>query len=80
MGKGRILLATATAFLALAGCTLEHVVKVGVWLDDARDFSSFNAVFKKHFSIHPPARSTVESPLRNGPHVSWSIGFATAAR
>ncbi|NDV53767.1 MULTISPECIES: RidA family protein [Roseobacteraceae] len=49
--------------LALAGCGLEHVVKVGVWLDDARDFSSFNAVFKKHFSIHPPARSTVESPL-----------------
>lgn len=49
--------------LALAGCTLEHVVKVGVWLDDARDFSSFNAVFKKHFSIAPPARSTVESPL-----------------
>lgn len=49
--------------LALAGCGLEHVVKVGVWLDDARDFSSFNAVFKKHFSSHPPARSTVESPL-----------------
>ncbi|PJE28821.1 reactive intermediate/imine deaminase [Pseudooceanicola antarcticus] len=49
--------------LALAGCGMEHVVKVGVWLDDARDFSSFNAVFKKHFSAHPPARSTVQSPL-----------------
>jgi reactive intermediate/imine deaminase len=49
--------------LALAGCTLEDVVKVNVWLDDARDFSSFNAVFQKHFIDHPPARSTVQSPL-----------------
>jgi reactive intermediate/imine deaminase len=49
--------------LALAGCALEDVVKVNVWLDDARDFSSFNAVFQKHFIDHPPARSTVQSPL-----------------
>lgn len=49
--------------LALAGCGLEHVVKVNVWLDDARDFSSFNAVFERHFGAHPPARSTVQSPL-----------------
>jgi reactive intermediate/imine deaminase len=49
--------------LALADCTLEDVVKVNVWLDDARDFSSFNAVFQKHFIDHPPARSTVQSPL-----------------
>ena len=49
--------------LALAGCTLADVVKVNVWLDDARDFSSFNAVFQKHFIDRPPARSTVQSPL-----------------
>jgi reactive intermediate/imine deaminase len=49
--------------LALADCTLEDVVKVNVWLDDARDFSSFNAVFQKHFIDHPPARSTVQSPM-----------------
>lgn len=49
--------------LAIADCTLEHVVKVGVWLDDARDFSSFNSVFKQYFKDHPPTRSTVESPL-----------------
>ena len=51
------------AVLALDGCGLEHVVKVNVWLDDARDFSSFNSVFEKHFIDHPPARSTVQSPL-----------------
>jgi reactive intermediate/imine deaminase len=49
--------------LALADCTLADVVKVNVWLDDARDFSSFNAVFQTHFIDHPPARSTVQSPL-----------------
>jgi reactive intermediate/imine deaminase len=49
--------------LAIADCSLEHVVKVGVWLDDARDFSSFNNVFKQYFKDHPPTRSTVESPL-----------------
>lgn len=51
------------AVLKTAGCGLEHVVKVSVWLDDARDFSSFNAVFEKYFIDHPPARSTVQSPL-----------------
>lgn len=51
------------AALALADCDLSDVVKVNCWLDDARDFSSFNAVFEKHFIDHPPARSTVQSPL-----------------
>lgn len=56
-------IANVKSVLALADCTLADVVKVNVWLDDARDFSSFNAVFEKHFIDHPPARSTVQSPL-----------------
>ncbi|MBW8282797.1 MAG: RidA family protein [Rhizobium sp.] len=56
-------IANIKTVLALAGCTLEDVIKVNVWLDDARDFSSFNAVFQKHFIDHPPARSTVQSPM-----------------
>ncbi|MCP1200244.1 RidA family protein [Notoacmeibacter sp. MSK16QG-6] len=55
--------ANITAVLKLAGCGLEHVVKVNVWLDDPRDFSSFNAVFEKYFIDSPPARSTVRSEL-----------------
>lgn len=51
------------AVLKLAGCGLEHVIKVNVWLDDPRDFSSFNGVFEKYFIDHPPARSTVQSAL-----------------
>lgn len=56
-------IANMTQVLALAGCTLADVIKVTVWLDDPRDFSSFNAVFEKHFIDHPPARSTVQSRL-----------------
>lgn len=56
-------IANLTAVLALADCTLADVVKVNVWLDDARDFSSFNAVFERHFIDCPPSRSTVQSPL-----------------
>lgn len=56
-------MANIISVLALAGCGLEHVVKVNVWLDDPRDFSSFNSVFEKYFLDNPPARSTVRSSL-----------------
>ena len=49
--------------LASTDCGLEHVIKVNCWLDDPRDFTSFNAVFAKYFSAHPPSRSTVQSAL-----------------
>ena len=49
--------------LALAGCTLADVCKVSVWLDDARDFGSFNRVYMECFGSHRPARSTVEARL-----------------
>ncbi len=51
------------AVLAAAGCGPEHVIKVNVWLDDPRDFTSFNAVFGRYFRDHPPARSTVQAML-----------------
>jgi reactive intermediate/imine deaminase len=51
------------AALALAGCTLSDVAKVSVWLNDARDFGSFNRVYMECFGDHRPARSTVESRL-----------------
>ena len=46
-----------------AGAGLEHVVKCTVWLEDARDFASFNKVFLAHFGANMPARSCVESRL-----------------
>lgn len=56
-------IANIRSVLALADCAIEDVIKVNCWLDDPRDFSSFNAVFERHFIDHPPARSTVQSSL-----------------
>ena len=51
------------AVLAEAGYGPEHVVRCGVWLDDPRDFQAFNAVFRRFFGEHPPARSCVVSSM-----------------
>ncbi|MEQ8448406.1 MAG: RidA family protein [Nitratireductor sp.] len=51
------------AILDEAGYGLEHVVRVGVWLDDPRDFWSFNGVYKSYFGEHPPARACVQSTM-----------------
>lgn len=49
--------------LALAGCTLEDVVKTTVWLDDARDVAAFNRVYSEFFPGRKPARSTTQAKL-----------------
>jgi reactive intermediate/imine deaminase len=51
------------AILHEAGYGTEHVVRCGVWLDDPRDFSAFNAVFKEFFGENPPARACVVSSM-----------------
>lgn len=51
------------AVLALADCRLEDVCKINVWLDDARDFGSFNRVYMECLGEHRPARSTTEARL-----------------
>jgi reactive intermediate/imine deaminase len=51
------------AALVLAGCAMDDVVKTTVWLEDARDFGTFNTVYARHFPKDPPARTTVESRL-----------------
>lgn len=51
------------AILAEAGYGPEDVVRCGVWLDDTRDFQSFNKVFKEYFGANPPARACVQSSM-----------------
>ena len=46
-----------------AGYGVKDVVRVGVWLDDARDFGAFNAVYAEYFGDHPPARACVQSSM-----------------
>jgi len=61
--QSRQAISNLVAILKEAGYGTENVVRCGVWLDDPRDFSAFNAVFKEFFGDHPPARSCVASHM-----------------
>ncbi|QEX18744.1 endoribonuclease L-PSP [Hypericibacter terrae] len=47
--------------LALEGADLSDVVKITVYLEDARDFGRYNGVFKEFFAEGRVARTTVEA-------------------
>jgi reactive intermediate/imine deaminase len=47
--------------LALGGADLSDVVKITVYLEDARDFGRYNGVFKEYFAEGRIARTTVEA-------------------
>jgi len=51
------------AILHEAGYTVDDVVRIGVWLDDPRDFWSFNSVYAEYFGKNPPARACVQSRM-----------------
>lgn len=42
------------------GATLDHVVKVTIYLKDMNDFDEMNKTYEIYFRNLPPARSTVE--------------------
>ena len=49
--------------LALAGGSLDQIVKTTCVLQDARDFEAFNRAYSAFFPKEPPARTTVEARL-----------------
>ncbi|MDP2696866.1 RidA family protein [Thalassospira sp.] len=51
------------AILDEAGYDRSNIMRIGVWLDDPRDFWSFNKVFAEYFTDHPPARACVQSSM-----------------
>ena len=51
------------AILTEAVYCVEDVVRVGVWLDDPRDFGTFNKVYSDYFGKNPPARACVQSRM-----------------
>lgn len=51
------------SILQEASYSPEHVVRCGVWLDDPRDFNTFNEVFREYFGDNPPARACVVSSM-----------------
>jgi reactive intermediate/imine deaminase len=63
VAQSQLAIRNLLSILNEAGYGPEHVVRCGVWLEDPRDFSSFNAVFKTHFGENPPARACVLSSM-----------------
>ncbi|MGH8597097.1 MAG: RidA family protein [Gammaproteobacteria bacterium] len=52
-------LANIRESLAVAGGSLDRVVKCTVFLAEMTDFQAMNEVYREFFPIDPPARSTV---------------------
>jgi 2-iminobutanoate/2-iminopropanoate deaminase len=48
------------AIVEAAGSSLDHAVRVGVFLKDMNDFQAMNEVYGRYFGKNPPARTTVE--------------------
>ncbi len=59
--------------LAMVDLDLKDVVKATVWLDDARDFWSFNKVYLDYFGEELPARSCVEAKLMSACKVEVEV-------
>lgn len=59
-------LANLRACLAAAGCGLDDVQKVNVYLADLADFQTFNDVYRTAFTAPFPARTTVQVGLPPG--------------
>jgi 2-iminobutanoate/2-iminopropanoate deaminase len=47
-----------------AGGTLAEAVRMGVYLDDLSDFAEMDAEYRTFFAGVPPARTTIQSNLR----------------
>jgi reactive intermediate/imine deaminase len=56
-------IANLLAILKEANYGPEHIVRVGVWLDDPRDFWTFNKIYQDYFGEHPPARACVQASM-----------------
>jgi len=49
--------------LEAAGCTMEDVVKINVFLERMSDFDAFNSVYRTYFDDPMPARTCVQAGL-----------------
>jgi 2-iminobutanoate/2-iminopropanoate deaminase len=59
----RRVLRNIRGILEASGSSLQHVVKLGVFLADIGDFAAMNEVFREFFPEDPPARTTVSCVL-----------------
>ena len=71
--QSRQTLDNVKAILESVGLGLKDVVKATVWLEDARDFWSFNRVWVEYFGAELPARSCVQSLLMSACKVEVEV-------
>src|SRR2546425_9009642 len=48
------------AVLEAAGSSTEHILKATVFLADMADYNAMNELYRRHFKVDPPARTTVQ--------------------
>lgn len=62
--QARLTLNNLAKVITDSGYEMKDVVRVGVWIEDPRDFAEFNKVFAEFFDIeHAPARVTVQGSM-----------------
>lgn len=59
--QARQCLENMSQILAAAGCKLDDVVSVDVFITDISLFGLFNEIYSEYFSAHKPARAVVEA-------------------
>ena len=64
--QARLTFDNVTTLLEAAGTSWEHVVKVGVFLADLKDFGAMNDIYKTYLTEPYPARTTVQVGLPTG--------------
>jgi 2-iminobutanoate/2-iminopropanoate deaminase len=62
------------AVLKGAGCTLQDVVKVSVFMTDLNDFARMNEAYAARYGEHRPARTTVQvAKLPGGAQIEMDV-------
>lgn len=61
--QAELTLNNVKGILEAAGCSMNDVVKVGVYLASMDDFERFNTVYRRFFGKPYPARTCVEAGL-----------------
>lgn len=56
-------LSNVEAVLNEGGAGWDDVLKCNVYLKDMKDFQKMNDIFREIFPEHPPARTTVQTPM-----------------
>jgi 2-iminobutanoate/2-iminopropanoate deaminase len=58
--QARVVFENVLMILEEAGSSLDHALKVTVFLSDMDNFAAMNAIYAEYFQTDPPVRTTVE--------------------